>query len=329
MARSHLTLAARAASAVPGLDAVAAAPFGTGDGDFDSAVITARDGAHWLIRVPRNPRAEAEQSADLVALRALSQGVRARLPFAVADFGGQVPVDGTRAIVSTFVYGAKVPVSSWDSTLAASVGTAIGALHALPSSVVADAGLPTLTAGECQRSCMTVADRAAATGLVPASLVGRWERALEDAKLWQFQPAVIHGGLTSDVVLSSDGTVTGILSWHDLRVGDPARDLQFVLGSRDEGIVESALGAYQRSRGAHDRQLMERARLYSELELAQWLLHGTETRDSSIVDDAVELLSSLADSLRNDVMDQIGAKTMPTMAVDEVEAMLDRTRRAV
>ena len=329
MARSRLTLAALAASAVPDLDAVAASAFGGGDGDFDSAVITARDGQHWLIRVPRNPRAEAEQSADLVALRALSQGVRARLPFAVADFAGQVPVDGTRAIVYSFVYGSKVPLGSWDSELAASAGTAIGAIHALPSSVVADTGLPSLTASECQRACITVADRAAATGLVPALLVGRWERALEDAKLWQFQPAVVHGSLSSDSILSAGGTVTGILSWQDLRVADPARDLQFILGTRNEGLIETAVAAYQQSRGAHDRQLMQRARLYSELELAQWLLHGTETRSTEIVDDAVELLTGLADSLRTDVMDPIGAKTMPTMAVDEVEALLDRTRRAV
>ena len=84
MARSHLTLAALATSAVADLDVAAAASFTSGQGsDFDSAIITGRDGRHWIIRVPRNPRAESEQSADLVALRALSAGVRTRLPFAV------------------------------------------------------------------------------------------------------------------------------------------------------------------------------------------------------------------------------------------------------
>ncbi|MDH6180430.1 macrolide phosphotransferase [Microbacteriaceae bacterium SG_E_30_P1] len=329
MARSHLTLAALAASAVPDLDAVAAAPFGSGSGDVESAIITARDGSHWLVKVPTTPHAEAEQSADLVALRALSQGVRARLPFAVAQFAGQVPVSGTRAVVYSFVYGAKVPLASWDATLAASVGAAIGSIHALPSSVVSDAGLPSMTAAECQRACVSIADRAAATGLLPAALVGRWERGLEDARLWQFQPSVIHGSLASESILSAGGTVTGILGWHDLRVGDPAKDLQFVLGTRSESLVESALGAYQRARGAHDRELLQRARLYSELELAQWLLHGTEIHSTEIVDDAVELLTGLADSLRTDVVNPLGAQTMPTMAVDEVEALLERTRRAV
>lgn len=330
MARSHLTLAALATSAVPGLDAVAAAAFGSGRGGaFDAALITGRDGRHWIIRVPRTSQAESEQSADLVSLRALSTGVRTRLPFAVSTFAGQVPVDGTRGVVYEFVYGNRVPLGSYDERLASSVGTAIAAIHALPTSFVTDAGLPTLTSLESQRSSMTIADRASATGLLPAALVGRWERALEDAKLWQFQPTVTHGSLSADSVLVADGAVSGVLGWQDLRVADPALDLQWILGCRNEPVIEAAFAAYQDVRGAGDRQLVQRARLYSELELAKWLLHGTEVRSTEIVDDAVELLTGLVDSIRDDVMNPIGAQTMPTMAVDEVEAMLDRQRRAV
>src|SRR5690606_16161377 len=46
MARSHLTLAALATSAVAGLDVVGAQPFGAPGGDFDSALLTGRDGRH-------------------------------------------------------------------------------------------------------------------------------------------------------------------------------------------------------------------------------------------------------------------------------------------
>jgi macrolide phosphotransferase len=330
MARSHLTLAALATSAVPGLDAVAASAFGTRQGGaYDSALITGRDGRHWIIRVPRTSQAEADQSADLVALRALSTGVRTRLPFAVSTFAGQVPVDGTRGVVYEFVYGNRAPLSHYDEALGNSVGTAIAAIHSLPTSFVTDAGLPTLTSMESQRSSMTVADRASATGLLPAALVGRWERALEDAKLWQFQPTVIHGSLSADSVLVADGSVSGILGWQNLRVGDPALDLQWILGTRNDVVIDGMFAGYENVRGAGDRQLVQRARLYSELELAKWLLHGTEVRSTEIVDDAVALLTGLVDTIRDDVMNPIGAQTMPTMAVDEVEAMLDRQRRAV
>ena len=305
MARSHLTLAALATSAVDGLDLAATTSFaGQGDNDFDSALLTGRDGRHWIIRLPRNERAEAEQSADLVSLRSLSQGIRSRLPFAVSAFVGQTPVDGTRAIVYEFVYGTKAHLDDLDAGpdgLAASVGRAIAAIHALPTSFVADAGLPVLSAIESLRDAVSVMDRAAATGLVPAQLLGRWERATEDTQLWQFQPTVINNTLSAESFLTANGVVTGLLGWHELRVGDPARDLCWILGASPE-VVDSALDAYNSSRGTIDRQVRQRAKLYAELDVARWLLHGTQQRSSEIVDDAVVMLSAIVDDVENDVM---------------------------
>jgi aminoglycoside phosphotransferase (APT) family kinase protein len=314
---------------VPGLDLVEASSFGSNGGGFDCALLTGRDGKHWLVRVPRNERAEAEQSADLVALRALSAGVRTRLHFSVSAFAGQTPIDGTRAIVYEFVYGSKVPLASMDVAKASSIGRAVAAIHGLPTSFVADSGLPVLSALDCLRACVTTIDRAAATGMVPAALLTRWEAATEETKLWQFQPTVTNGSLSSDSLLFAGSEVTGVLGWQELRVGDPAQDLCWLLGSTDEAVPEVAFDAYNEVRGGADRQVRQRAMLYAELELAKWLLHGTELRSKEIVDDAVELLASLTDSVHRDVLNPIGAQTMPTMAVDEVEKMLAHTERAI
>jgi macrolide phosphotransferase len=329
MARSHLTLAALATSAVPGLDIVQTSSWGGAGGDFDTALLTTRDGRHWLVRVPRNERAESEQSADLVALRALSAGVRTRLHFSVSAFAGQTPINGTRAIVYEFIYGSKVPLASLDVARATSIGRSIAAIHALPTSFIADSGLPVFNSIECLRSCVTIIDRAAATGMVPAALLSRWEGATEETRLWQFQPTVINGSLSSDSMLFGGNEVTGVLDWHELRVGDPARDLAWLLAAPDDAVPEVAFDVYNEARGGSDRQVRQRAMLYSELELAKWLLHGTELRSTEIVDDAIELLTSLADSVRRDVMHPIGAQTMPTLAVDEVETMLAHTERAI
>ncbi|HEX4444640.1 MAG TPA: phosphotransferase [Galbitalea sp.] len=329
MARSHLTLAALATSAVPGLDIVETSAFGAGGGDFDCALLTGRDGRHWLVRVPRNERAESEQSADLVALRALSAGVRTRLHFSVSAFAGQTPINGTRAIVYEFVYGSKATLAQLDVARASSIGRAVAAIHALPTSFIADSGLPVFTSLECLRSCVSIIDRSAATGLVPAALLSRWESATEDTRLWQFQPTVINGSLSSDSVLFGGNEVTGVLDWHELRVGDPARDLAWLLGCQDESVPEVAFDAYNEARGGADRQVRQRAMLYAELELAKWLLHGTELRNTDIVDDAVNLLAGLADSVRRDVLHPLGPQTMPTMAVEDVEDMLAHTPRAI
>lgn len=299
------------------------------DNEFDSALLTGRDGRHWIIRVPRTEAAEAAQSADIVALRAISAGIRTRLPFAVSTYVGQAPVSGTRAIVYEFVYGSKTSLREIDHELADSLGTAIAAIHNLPTSFVSDAGLPVLAQVESLRSVVSVMDRAAATGNVPSPLLSRWEAAAEDTKLWQFQPSVINNTLSADSVLTANGAVTGILGWQELRVGDPARDFAWLLGGPDESVIDVVFDAYAKHRGSADRQVRQRATLYSELEVAKWLLHGLEVRSTEIVDDAIEMLDGLVDDVRNDVMNPLGAQTMPTMAVDEVEAFLDRNERAV
>lgn len=326
MARSHLTLAALATAAVEGLDAREVGGFDAGDGaDFDSAVITGADGRHWIVRVPKSERAEAEQAADLLALRALSVGIRGRLPFEVTRFAGQTPIGTTRAVVTEFVYGDRVRLESIPpgEGLATSIGRAIAAVHTLPTSFIIDAGLPVRSPHEILRSIVTVMDRASATNLVPVALLGRWERATEDAALWQFMPTVINGALTAESFLRSGGEVSGVNGWHALAVDDPARDLAWLLGAKNPDVAESALDAYQLTRGSSDRQIAQRARLYSELDLAKWLLHGSQVRDTAIVDDAVALLHGLVDRVEHDMGTTISHDTMPVMAVDEVEAMLD------
>ena len=97
MAGSQFTLAALATTAVPGLVVTGTRTLGSAaSGDYESAVLRDADGHVLAIRRPRNQRAEARQSADLVAIRALSAGIRTRLPFAVAEYRGQAPIGSTR-----------------------------------------------------------------------------------------------------------------------------------------------------------------------------------------------------------------------------------------
>ena len=322
--RSPLTLAALATSAVAGLDVTQAAAIGGTGGEVDSALLSTRDGRTLVIRVPRTAAAESEQSADLVAVRALSDGVRARLPFGVPRMLGQAPVDGTRAIVSEFVDGAPLALAGITPGIAASIGQAVAAIHALPTSVVADVGLPQLRAIVFMREAVTTLDRAAATGLVPAALLRRWEGAAEDSSLWQFTPTVINGSLSASSFLVVGDSVTGLLGWARLQVGDPARDLFWMLGSSDPAVPETAFDAYHQARGIHDRQVGRRAVFAAELELARWLLHGTEKRSTEIVDDAVGMLHALLDRVSGDLTNPLSSEPAAAARLDEVDELLER-----
>ncbi|GAA2060888.1 phosphotransferase [Leifsonia soli] len=328
MARSHLTLAALATSAVPDLDVSGARSYTrSGAGEFDSALLTTRDGSTVIVRVPTNQIAETEQSADLVALRALTTGIRSRLPFEVPRYLGQAPVAGTRAVVYDFLPGEHIAVEDVPpgDGLAGSIGHAIAAIHALPTAFVGEAGLPVMSSAECLTAAGSVIESAASTGLLPVALRDRWRDAAADHSIWQFQPTVINGSLTADSFLVEDDVVTAVLGWSALRVGDPARDLHWLLAMNPDA-TDGALGAYASTRQvATDRQFTQRAMLYAELEVARWLLHGREVRDQTIVDDAVEMLDGLVDRVRSNSMNPLSTATGPILAVGDVEAMLDRT----
>jgi macrolide phosphotransferase len=331
MARSHFTLAALATAAVPGADIVSARPITTQQsGRFDSAVLGLRDGGTLIIRIPTSQDAELEQSGDLVALNALTAGFRTRLPFTVPTVTGQAPVDDTRAVVYEFIPGSPFALAGIDSRspLTETIGASIAAIHSLPTSVVTDSGLPFTSAADAARATRAVKDRAAATGVVPVELLARWSIALEDSALWQYQPTVIHGALAPEAFLVAGSVVTGITSWAGLRVGDPAADLYWLSSAPDEQTATRIFGSYNLARNAPaDRHLRKRARLYAELEIAKWLLHGLGIRDQSIVADATTMLQGLSVSVGTDLMNPLSTDTGQIMAIEEVEEMLSHTPR--
>jgi aminoglycoside phosphotransferase (APT) family kinase protein len=299
---------------------------------FDSALVVGSvDGMlrELIIRVPRTQTAETEQSADLVALRALTVGNRSRLPFDVPQFVGQAPVASTRAVVYELMPGDSFETDALTGHVgvAGSIGRAIAAIHALPTAFVGTAGLPQQSAEECRTSTIGVIDRAANTGYLPAALLRRWEQATDDDSLWQFPPTVIHGSLSADSFLITDDAVSGILGWSALAVGDPARDLHWLLAARGEA-AESAMAAYSKARQGSDQRITQRAMLYAELELARWLLHGSDTRNQSIVDDAVAMLDALVETVHSQTMHPLSPATAPVLEVKDVEAMLDATPRS-
>jgi aminoglycoside phosphotransferase (APT) family kinase protein len=168
-------------------------------------------------------------------------------------------------------------------------------------------------------------DSAASTGLLPAALRDRWREVTGDDRVWRFQPAVINGAMTADSLLIDNEAVVAVLGWSALRVGDPARDLHWLLGMAGDA-AESALEAYALARQVTtDRQFTRRAMLYAELEIARWLLHGRQLHDQAIIDDAVGMLDGLVDRVHSSSTAPLSQETGPIMAITDVEAMLSST----
>lgn len=295
--RTPIELAAIASAAVPGLSPVAASYEPDDAADFDSALLIDGERKRWRVRAPKHVEASTRLETELLVLSAFAPAVRAELPFLLPTVAGTVRVGD----LTTFVYshmagrvsGLEVLTSSSAAT-AKEIGVAMAAVHDLPVELVQQADLPSYTANEFRQRRLNELDQAATTGKIPASLLRRWEHALEDVALWRFNPCVVHGDLHEDNILLENGRVTAITGWTDLRIGDPADDFAWLIAVEDQSFADAVQESYSTARNeVPDRHLLRRAALSAEFALAQWLVRGVAAGDAVMIAEAEDMLHTL------------------------------------
>ena len=324
-----LTLAALATSAVPGLTVFGVRELEPNT-DYAEAVIVSED-AELLVRVPRTQAGETAQRAELLGLAALTEGPRSELPFLVPEPLGITRAGQTRAVVTSYLPGASFDVADLreDSLLLESLAASIAAIHSLPASVAQAGGLPVRTADDARLAATRIIDRAEKTRLVPETVARRWLSVVEASELWDFAPVVVHGTLTDEQVLVIDDRVSGVLGWSGFAVDDPALDFTWLLGAGSEVLT----GVLERYADLHNPGVLDKLRsrvaLYHELEVAKWLLHGVDTHDQEIIDDAVSMLDNLVAG--GHTLNSIVAKARSGVPLtsDEAESILSETPEVV
>ncbi|MDP9985139.1 phosphotransferase [Arthrobacter sp. FW306-05-C] len=301
MRRKPIELAAIATAAVPGLTPTAVSSAPDDPADFDSALLLDSEGKRWRVRSPRHAEASARLETEFLVLRAFAPGVRAELPFLMPTVAGSVRLGALTTFVYSHLSGSTRSVeelTSGPAALGREIGSALAAIHDLPRSLVSNADLPSYTPNEFRQRRLNELDQAATTGKIPATLLRRWEHAMEDVSLWRFNPCVVHGDLHEDNLLVESGRVTAVTGWTDLRIGDPADDFAWLVASNEQDFIDTVLAAYTSSRrDVPDQHLLRRAALSAEFALAQYLVKGLATGDPEMVSEAEGMLESLASDI--------------------------------
>jgi len=299
MSHTPLMLSALATSAVPGFHAVSAQQVSTAE--RSAALVHDVQNDPWLVELPRTDADQELHSSELQAARALTEGLRSRLPFALPQLAGVTEVQGRTLSVTRYLPGQALQPKGVTPVGAASMGNALAAIHSLPVGPLADHGRVSQSALDTLRESSSVVDATASTGLLPQSLLRRWETACEDAGLWQFEATVIHGICQLPRFLMENQQVVAMDQWQEFRRGDPAKDLSWLTTPANNSFAQNVHTAYRSARGSSDRWIMQRARLYAELDIARWLLHGVALGHDSIIRDATDMLSALNDRVSGDL----------------------------
>lgn len=301
MRREPIELAAVATAAVPGLSPTAVSSAPDDPADFDSALLLDAEGKRWRVRSPRHAEASTRLETEFLVLRAFAPAIRAELPFLMPTVAGTVRQQNLTTFVYSHLQGATRTVeelTSGPQELAKEIGTALAAIHDLPRTLVSNADLPSYTPNEFRQRRLNELDMAATTGKIPALLLRRWEHAMEDVSLWRFNPCVVHGDLHEDNLLVEENRVTAVTGWTDLRIGDPADDLAWLVASNEHEFVDAVVKHYTAMRrDAPDNHLLRRAALSAEFALAQYLVKGIAAGDAEMIAEAEGMLSTLADDI--------------------------------
>ena len=296
MGKPSLILAALAADALPGLHFVQVQNLTRDDAAVAVELLTTDDGRLILLKSPLDSLANTDLGTEVRALQVLKN---VSLPFGISSYLGKTSPKAIRnALAFEYVPGAPADLSRLrlDDGLVSSIGQAISAIHSIPASLVADAGLPEYEPAERVRTLVAEFDRAMDTGKVHPDLLERWQTALFDVNLFKYRPTVIHGFLKSDFLLAESDQVVGVIEWGQLSIDDPAIDLAFFYNEASEETAEALVLAYEGSTKA-DRNLRQRAQLHYELTHATYLLEALARGDEEEIEEAISTITWLHERL--------------------------------
>lgn len=287
---------------MPGLDPVAVATMSTTSAaPYDAAVVVDRQQRRWVVRAPTSPAGAAELDAAAAVVALLSR--RLSIPMPVVRGHVALP-EGGRALVHQEIPGRGINLDELgaEDALTVAIGKALATIHNLDPALFDNAGLESYTADEYRQRHLSDLDRAAASGRVPATLLSRWERALENVAIWQFAPTPVHGAIDGRHLLveivDDEPVIRGITGWRRAKIADPADDFAAIVRDCDPDTATELARAYAHARATRpDRHLLTRAQLVGELGYVTNLFDALAAGYPDRVAQAVEWLELLADDV--------------------------------
>ncbi|MDR2082074.1 MAG: phosphotransferase [Candidatus Ancillula trichonymphae] len=170
-----------------------------------------------------------------------------------------------------------------------SLATELAKIHSAQFSVVdenpAILGKVVETNAQTRARLISTLDEVSLLGLIPASLVSRFEDFLNLETAWSYDSTVVHGSIVPRNILFAGESVTYILEWGRIRIGDYALDLAGVVPALTSDNAATFFEVYRKFRlkfGNRSRlgaNLEERVEFYCQFESVEKLLDARRAGD--------------------------------------------------
>ena len=270
-----------------------------GAGDFCRAYL--RNG-HEVVRVPRHAEARRALIREACVLPRLAPLLSAPVP------GTEVYVDGAgESLISIHerLTGAELTLELWrqlpdpERALSAHrLGEFLESLHRIDAGVSRDCGVPVVDHGARASQLLDVVrgDGGAVLPQPERQALGEWlSRYAVGGPDWDYAPVTLHADVSPEHVLVSavSATITGVIDWGDVCIGDPARDFIYLYEDWGPEFLGFVLDGYSLE---SSNRILPRIHMHYVIDQLAWTLDAGRDRRVDDVEHGVEALrSALAD----------------------------------
>lgn len=222
--------------------------------DFKVCFATDLTGKRWVLRIPRRTDlvSQIEQEKKILEI------VKKHTAVAVPDW--QIVSDKLIAYpllednpVITFdseTYAVTWNINQQNNSYIPSLAKVLVDLHCIPAQEALSNGVKTLTAAMSRQEVFDNLEMVRRELPIGHKLETRWQRWLDNDRLWPDFTAFIHGDLYAGHILAREnGEITGIIDWSEGQVSDPSIDFSGHITVFGEDSLKELLVEYEKLGG--------------------------------------------------------------------------------
>ena len=248
----------------------------------------------WIFRFPRNRVVTENLQKELAVLPIVDPRVEFSVPrFEYVGTWRDQPYAGYRRISGRSLSGRPFTGYKLSDEVAESIAAALSSLHSIEASLVAGACGEEPTVGAWRQRYLE--QRETVRARIAPLLDSRMCEAVEcgynrflDEELATLQDvALVHCDLGCEHILISDdgSTVTGLIDFEDVTIGDPAIDFVGIYVTYGMEAVEKVRDCYQHALDVH---FVNRLRFYTWMASCHEVIYGLEEGRSDLVEEGIE-----------------------------------------